>query len=280
MAYSVMLTLALINMLVFLTRVQLLFLAPISNHINGATQARLVYEDLRWEEKRTTNFGFDATLLDNRFTVVFDFFRSVSKDVLVPQPLPQYLGNLQGDPLVNIGSIQNKGIELELSYNPKTTGDFKWNISGNFSIIRNKVLELGNLGIDEATGEQRSYITSGNTRTQVGRAVGEFYVLRSDGIFQSTEEIIAHRAQAAYAQPGDIRYKNLVNGGTNDDINDQDRQFAGSPWPKFTTGLQLNSSYKNFSLNLQLYGSFGQKLYNDVLQRTGQLWLFQLSQEP
>lgn len=250
----------------FLNQGPTVVFGPDQQSVNGATQARLVYEDLRWEEKRTTNIGFDAALLDNRFTVVFDIFRSVSKDVLVPQPVPQYLGNLQGDPLVNIGSIENKGIELELGYNPQTTGDFKWNIAANFSIIRNKVLELGNLGIDEATGEQRAYITSGNTRTQVGRAVGEYYVLRSEGIFQSTEEINAHRAQAAYAQPGDIRYRNLVDGGTDDDINDQDREFAGSPWPKLTTGLQFNSSYKNFSLNLQLYGSFGQKIYNDVLR--------------
>jgi hypothetical protein len=74
--------------------------------------------------------------------------------------------------------------------------------------------------------------------------------------------IIGHRP--LYAKPGDIRYQNLVDGGSNDDINDQDRDFAGSPWPKFTTGLQGNLNYKGFSLNIQLYGAFGQKLYNDV----------------
>ncbi|HKG07077.1 MAG TPA: TonB-dependent receptor [Pedobacter sp.] len=234
--------------------------------VNGATQAKLVSESLRWEEKRTTNLGFDAGFLENRLTASFEAFRAVSKDVLVGQPLPFYLGNLLGDPLVNIGSIENKGLELEVAYRPASTGNFKWNIAANFSVIRNKVLELGSLGIDEETGEQRSYIASGNTRTQIGRAVGEYYVLRTDGIFQNQAEINAHRAQAAYAKPGDIRYVNYVNGGTDDDINDRDRVFAGSPWPKFTSGLQFNSSYKNFSLSLQLYGSFGQKLYNDVLR--------------
>ena len=153
-----------------------------------------------------------------------------------------------------------------MAYRPASTGNFKWNIAANFSIIRNKVLELGSLGIDEETGQPRAYIASGNTRTQIGRAVGEYYVLRSNGIFQNQAEIDAHRAQAAYGKPGDIRYINYVDGGTNDDINDRDRVFAGSPWPKFTTGLQFNSSYKNFNLSLQLYGSFGQKLYNDVLR--------------
>jgi len=232
----------------------------------GAIQAKLASGDLRWEKKKTTNLGFDASLFKDQFTVNFDVFRSVSEDVLLSQPLPGYLGNLQGDPIVNIGSIQNKGVELSLGYRPKLSGAFKWDIAGNISIVRNKVLELGNLGIDLDTGLPKNYIQSGNTRTQVGRSIGEYYVLKTDGIFQSQAEINAHKAQSAYAKPGDIRYVNTVDGGTNDDINDKDRVFAGSPFPKFTSGLQFNSSYKNFSLSLQLYGAFGQKLYNDVLR--------------
>lgn len=232
----------------------------------GAIQAKLASGDLRWEKKKTTNLGFDASLFKDQLTVNFDVFRSVSEDVLLAQPLPGYLGNLQGDPIVNIGSIQNKGIELNLGYRPKLDGDFKWDIAGNISVIRNKVLSLGNLGIDTETGQPKDYIQSGNTRTQVGRSIGEYYVLKTDGIFQNQAEIDAHKAQSAYAKPGDIRYVNMVNGGTNDDINDKDRVFAGSAFPKFTTGLQFNSRYKDFSLSVQLYGAFGQKLYNDVLR--------------
>ncbi|RZK77864.1 MAG: SusC/RagA family TonB-linked outer membrane protein, partial [Pedobacter sp.] len=232
----------------------------------GAIQAKLASGDLRWEKKKTTNLGFDASLLDNKFTVNFDAFRSVSEDVLLGQPLPGYLGNLQGDPIVNIGSIENKGLELNLGYNPQLEGDFKWDIAANISTVKNKVLELGNLGIDLETGLPKNYIQSGNTRTQVGRSIGEYYVLKTNGIFQNQEEINAHKAQSAYAKPGDIRYVNTIDGGTNDDINDKDRVFAGSPFPKFTTGLQFNSRYKDFSLSLQVYGAFGQKLYNDVLR--------------
>jgi hypothetical protein len=226
----------------------------------------LVFQDLRWEEKETTNIGLDASLFNNRFTVALDAFRSVSKDVLVGQPLPQYLGNLQGDPIVNIGSIENRGIELDLGYRPMSSGNFKWDIAANFGVIRNEVLELGNLGIDVATGLPRAYISSGNTRTQVGRSIGEYYVLRTNGIFQNQAEIVAHTAQSSYAKPGDIRYQNLVNGGTNDDINEFDRVFAGSPFPKLTTGLQFNSAFKNLTFSFQLYGAFGQKLYNDVIR--------------
>ncbi|EDM34007.1 putative outer membrane protein [Pedobacter sp. BAL39] len=232
----------------------------------GAIQAKLASGDLKWEKKKTTNLGFDASLLNDRFTINFDAFRSISEDVLLSQPLPGYLGNLQGDPIVNIGSIQNQGLELNLGYRPQSDGAVKWDIAANVSVIRNKVLELGSLGIDLDTGLPKNYIQSGNTRTQVGRSIGEYYVLKTDGIFQNQAEIDAHRAQSAYAKPGDIRYVNVLDGGTNDDINDKDRVYAGSPFPKFTTGLQFNSRYKDFSLSVQLYGAFGQKLYNDVLR--------------
>ncbi|QRR00662.1 SusC/RagA family TonB-linked outer membrane protein [Dyadobacter sandarakinus] len=229
----------------------------------GATQARLVYEDLKWEQKATANIGADVTLFNNKLAITVDAFRSVAKDVLLSLPLPLYIGNLQGDPLVNIGSIENKGIELELAYR-QNAGPFSWSIAPNFSIIRNKVLELGNLGIDEETGEPRNYIQSGNTRSQVGRSIGEYYLLQTDGLFQNDEEVQAHRAQASYAKPGDIRYVNRVDQGTTDDINDRDRNFAGSPWPKLTSGLILNGTWSGLSLNIQFYGAFGQKLYNDV----------------
>lgn len=234
--------------------------------VTGSTQARLVPGDLKWERKATANIGVDAGFMNNTLTATIDVFRSKTNDVLIEQPLAGYLGNLGGNPVVNIGTIENKGIELELGYRPRMTGNFSWNVAANVSVIRNKILALGNLGVDPATGQPRDYLQSGNTRSQVGRSIGEYFVLRTDGIFQNQGEIDKHGAQAAYAKPGDIRYQNIVSGGTNDDINDQDREFAGSPWPKFTTGVQGNLNYGDFTLNIQLYGAFGQKLYNDVVR--------------
>jgi len=234
--------------------------------VTGGTQARLVPGDLKWERKATANIGLDASFINNTLTATIDVFRSKTSDVLIEQPLPGYLGNLGGNPVVNIGEIENKGVELELGYRPRASGNLTWNVAANFSIIRNKILSLGNLGIDEVTKKPRNYLQSGNTRSQVGRSIGEYFVLRTDGIFQNQGEIDKHKAQAAYAKPGDIRYINSVDGGSTDDINDQDREFAGSPWPKFTTGLQGNLNFKGLNLNIQLYGAFGQKLYNDVIR--------------
>jgi len=233
----------------------------------GATQVSLVDPNLRWEQKATLNLGFDASLFNRQLNVSFDAFRSVTSDVLLYLPLPGYLGTVGGTGiLTNIGSIENKGVELELNYRPRQRHEnaFNWDITGNISFIRNKVLELGNLGVDPLTGLPRNYIQSGNTRTQVGRSIGEYYVVLTDGIFQNTEEIDEHRAQADIAQPGDIRYVNLLDRGTGNDITPDDRTYAGSPWPVFTSGIMWNGYYKNFTLNVQLYGVVGTKLYNDM----------------
>ena len=232
----------------------------------GGTQARVVDPNLRWEEKETLNLGFDASLFDRQLDVSFEAFRSVSSDVLLYLPLPGYIGSLGGDIFTNAGSIENKGVELDITYRPKVENEngFRWDISGNISFIRNKVLELGNLGIDASTGLPRNYIQTGNTRTQVGRSIGEYYVLLTDGIFQNQAEIDEHRAQSGIAKPGDIRYINLQDRGTGNDITADDRTFAGTPWPVFTSGMMFNGFYKNFTLNLQLYGVYGTKLYNDM----------------
>jgi TonB-dependent starch-binding outer membrane protein SusC len=232
----------------------------------GATQTRLVYENLKWEEKKTANIGVDVSFLNNTVTATVEVFRSRTDDVLIEQPLPRYLGNIGASPIVNLGVIENRGIEFELAYRPRAMGDWQWNVAANLSFIRNEIKELGNLGIDPVTGNPREYIQSGNTRSQVGRSIGEYYVLRTNGLFQSEKEVEDHRAQASYAKPGDVRYLNSQDDGSDDDINDKDRQFAGSPWPKLTAGVQFNLTYKAFALNLQLYGAFGQKLYNDVLR--------------
>lgn len=120
------------------------------NEFPGATQARLIYKDIKWEQKATTNIGADLMLFNNKLAITIDVFRLV-KDVLLSLPLPAYIENLQSDPLVNIGFIENKGIEIDLTYG-ETSGPFTWSVGPNFSLIRNKVLALGNLGVDEETG--------------------------------------------------------------------------------------------------------------------------------
>lgn len=223
----------------------------------GAIVTQLANSDLRWERKNTSNFGIEAAFLNNVITVSADYFIAKTKDVLVDLPISLTTGNAGGNPAVNAASLRNNGFELAVTYRPKPGKDFKWDATLNFTTIRNKVIAFGN-----ATTK---YTQLGDARTQIDRSIGEWYVLKTNGIFQSQAEIDAHTGKTGqvlqpWSRPGDIRYIDIDDDGTLD--LDKDRYYAGSPWADWETGLLLNASYKNFSINMQWYAVVGNKLYN------------------
>jgi hypothetical protein len=127
----------------------------------------------------------------------------------------------------------------------------------NFTTIKNKVTSFG----DTTT----KYTQLGDARTELGRSIGEWYVLQTDGIFQSQAEIDAHVNKDGdllqpWAQPGDIRYVDSDGDGFFN--TDKDRVYAGSPWADFEIGLVFNATYGNFNFNMQWYAVVGNELYN------------------
>jgi len=223
----------------------------------GGIVTQLANNNLRWERKNTTNFGVDASLFNNTITISADYFIAKTNDVLVDLPISLTTGNAGGNPPVNAASIRNNGFEIALTYRPKTKGDFKWDATLNFTTIRNTVLAFGN-----ATTQ---FTQLGDARTELGRSIGEWYVLQTDGIFQNQAEIDAHRGKTGqllqpWSRPGDIRYVDVDDDGLLD--LDKDRYYAGSPWADFETGLLLNFSYKQLSLSMQWYAVVGNTLYN------------------
>lgn len=217
----------------------------------GAINTQLANADLRWETKKTLNFGADAILLNNRLIVTAEYFIAKTEDVLVDLPISLTTGNAGGNPPVNAASIKNNGFELSANYRHPAMGDFKWDVTLNFTTIKNKVTSFG----DTTT----KYTQLGDARTQVGRSIGEWYVLKTDGIFQNQAEIDKHKVQP-WAKPGDIRY---VDSDGDGELNtDKDRVYVGSPWADFELGAVFNASWKNFTFGMQWYGVFGNQLYN------------------
>lgn len=230
----------------------------------GQYQAQITNPDLHWETRIQTNIGLDAALFNNRLNISADYYIAKSKDLLVNLPLAQYTGSI-GNPSANAGSVSNKGFEFSATY--KGGGrDFRWDVSANFTTIKNRVESVGNQGTD-ASGNKVNYFEATNfIRAQVGHAIGEWYVIKTDGIFQSQQEVNNYVNKNGTviqpnAKPGDVKYADANGDGV---INNNDRQFAGSPWPTLQAGAQFNAYYKGFSLNIQLTGIFGNKLYDDV----------------
>lgn len=225
----------------------------------GQYQAFITNPDLRWESRYETNIGLDAAFLNNRILFTAEWYNNKSKDVLVNLPLAQYLGG-GGSAAVNAGSIRNTGFEFTATYKNNTHA-LKWDISINGTTIKNEVLSVGNQGAGINYIQPTNFI-----RAQVGHSIGAWYVIQTNGIFQSEEEVNSYKSKDGTliqpnAKPGDIRYVDLSGDGQ---INNDDRTFVGSPWPSFQGGLQFNASYKQFNLNVQLVGVFGFKIYDDI----------------
>ncbi len=221
---------------------------------NGMTQVKLVNENLKWEELHQWNVGFDAALFNNRFTVSMDYYNKTTKDVLTQMQILMSTGNNGGNPVVNAASLQNRGFEFSLGWQDKK-GDWSYNVNWSGSTNKNTVLDLG---------YGKKIHDSGTTITTPGNPLGQWYIVKTAGIFQSMDEVMAHRTSDGKliqpnALPGDIRYVDFNDDGM---ITDADRQYCGETQPSFQTSLTAGVSWKGLELSLILSGSFGAMYMN------------------
>ncbi len=229
--------------------------------VSGFKPATLGSEDVTWETTKTINIGIDANMLDNHLAFGIDLWKRNTEDMLFREPIPQVMG-IATAPYVNVGEMENKGIDFEVSYNNSAVGgDLTYNISMNLSHYKNEILKLSgdpDRYIDAATERQKVY-----TRYTSGTAFPEFFGYIVDGIFQTQSEADAHApyGDTDYNQPGHFKYRDVNGDGT---ITADDRTFIGSPHPDLVGGLNLNLGYKNFDLTMFFYGSLGNEMVNYV----------------
>ncbi|QIP14488.1 TonB-dependent receptor [Spirosoma aureum] len=220
--------------------------------VPGASNRQLQNSNLKWESKTTTDVGIDATFLNGKIQLQADYFYSLSKNLLLRVPLPITAGNQGDNPYDNLGKIENKGFELSLTYQDKS-GDFRYSINGQLTSIHNKALQLV-----PSNGNQPLYGYGNVTRTEVNGPLAGFYVLRQAGIFQNQAEIDA-AAKQPNVTPGDVRYVDTNGDGQ---INNDDRQIVGTPFPKFEYGANISLSYKNIDFTVFFQGVSGNLLFN------------------
>jgi TonB-linked SusC/RagA family outer membrane protein len=242
--------------------------------IGGSTQqgaffSQLGNTDLKWEKTEMTNIGLDLGLFDNKITLAAEYYRRLTKDLILAQPIPNSLGYSQ-PPIVNIGSMENRGLEFVLGYNNKF-GDLTLDANANISFLNNKVLNLATETSSLFAGANADFGGFDITRTVAGEPIQHFYGWRRVGIFQSQAEIDAAPRQAN-ARPGDIRFEDINGDGV---IDAADRTILGNYLPKFTYGANFSLNYKGFDLNIFLQGVGGNKIYNaNKVTGQGMLRLF------
>ncbi|MBU3026237.1 SusC/RagA family TonB-linked outer membrane protein [Zobellia galactanivorans] len=235
----------------------------------GYVQRRISNSDLKWETKISKNIGLDLSMFNNRFTFTADVYENERKEMLLPLSTPPSAGTSQPrdvgtyNPIfVNAGDMTNRGIELAASYKGGLDHELVWDVSATFTTNKNEITNLN--GIERGYGGARPSVTLGTgvdytTFNAVGYEAGAFFLVETDGVIKTQEELDAYKTIYSGAKLGDMRY---VDQNGDNVIDDNDRVYKGSGQPEFEIGLNFNLAYKGFDLFVQNYFSGGAEIFN------------------
>ncbi|GAA4506044.1 TonB-dependent receptor [Hymenobacter ginsengisoli] len=205
----------------------------------GVVPGAIPNPNLGWEYTTTTNFGLDFGFLENRITGSLEVYQQTTNDLLLPKALPQASG--YGSVLINAGKTQNRGIEATLTtvnVRAKDLGGFEWSTDWNFTLNREKVLDLNQYNADGSPSND-----IGNQRF-IGQPLYVIYDFHNIGVWQASE---ADQAKKYGSKVGQIKVED-VNGDGKIDAND--RVIVGSRQPKFEAGLTNRFRFKGFDLTV------------------------------
>jgi TonB-linked SusC/RagA family outer membrane protein len=230
----------------------------------GFSQTTYGNPDATWELDKNLNFGFDGTFFGNKLDISADYYVKKIKDLLFNPNLPGTAGTAR-QPYSNVGGMENHGFDLAITSHNKFSDDFNMNATVTFTTYDNEITKVtvGQSYFDLNSGR---FNGSSIIRNQVGGPVGGFFGYKTDGFWDSQAEITAANTAAggtyqSDAALGRFKYTDMNGDGK---ITAEDRTLLGNPNPKFTGGLNLDFTYKRFDLNMFLYGSYGNKIWNDV----------------
>jgi TonB-linked SusC/RagA family outer membrane protein len=233
--------------------------------VSGTAIGQVPNPNIKWEEAKKFDVGLDLKLLDNKISIVTDYFIDTRADLLIPNiPVSGITGNAApgaSSPTINAGTVRNSGLEFSIDYKNKFSDDFSMSVGYNITFLKNEVLEVNN-GTGFIEGGSFGVGQPAPSRMEVGQPIGYFYGYKTNGIFQNQAEIDAHPSQIALganAAPGDIRYVDVNGDGV---IDTKDRSNIGDPIPQATMGLNLQLNYKNIDFAVYTFASVG----NDMVR--------------
>jgi TonB-linked SusC/RagA family outer membrane protein len=224
--------------------------------VPGFRQASLGNPNLKWEENRSTNVGTDIALFEGQLNFVFDIYKRATNNLLFDPRTPATAG-FAAPPIVNIGKMENRGFDFSLGH----TGSW-WSANFNGSHYNNKIVSID--GVQTSFPGPTGTRIGTQTINQIGQPIGAFYGFVADGFFRDAADVAAHATQDG-AAPGRIKFRD-VNG--DNVINNDDRTIIGSPHPKFTMGLDLGAHRGNWDASATVFGSYGNKIFDNQLDFT------------
>lgn len=242
---------------VYLSRLGQNFTSFGNNVVNTSFPSAVQNRDIKWEIVEDLNSGIDFGFLQNKLTGSLEFYTKTTNDMLFQKSFPVYSG-YPNDARIwsNVGSMTTDGIDFSLAYNSNIKS-FNYGANLNFttSNVRMSALSIEN---------EQLFGNAERTLTVQGDEPGYFYGFVADGLFQNKVELNSHTNERGdmlqpLAQEGDIRFLDINNDGV---LDGRDRTKIGSPWAKYTFGLNLNCSYKGFDFLANIYSSIGNDIVN------------------
>lgn len=219
--------------------------------------------NVKWEESEQIDVGFDLTFLNDRMDFTTDYFVKTTKDLLIPAiPVTGILGTYGpggASPTINAGTVQNRGWEFALGYRGPAIEHFSYRINYNLTLLQNEVLKVDN-GTQFYEGGSFGVGQAAPARMEVGQPMGYFYGYKTDGIFQTQEEVDAAPSQKGVgyaASPGDIKFVDVNGDGV---ITPEDKTNIGDPIPNVIMGLNISLQYRNFDFVAYAFASIGNEI--------------------
>ncbi|HLU90095.1 MAG TPA: SusC/RagA family TonB-linked outer membrane protein, partial [Cyclobacteriaceae bacterium] len=240
------------------------------NGIAMVQNTSLANSELQWEKSKTLNFGLDLGIWDERVSILFDIYRRETDNLLASLALPHSTGF--GSILTNSGSLENRGVEIELRASVlPASSPFQWEISFNAATVKNKILELPHNGIENNRvggflvwdAELRDYAWKGGL--QEGGTMGDYYAYKHLKVFATDEE--AANAPVDINVPHDDKRKyggdvDFLDADGNNIIDSRDMVYVGNEFPTATGGIFSSFFYKNISLGVRMDYTIGHTIYN------------------
>lgn len=222
----------------------------------GFGPANFANQSLTWENVEQLDFGVDFSILNGKLRFEGSYFTKDTEGLFFPRNLPAVVGTDNLSTVTNVGSLNNRGIEIDVNATIVDTKDFSWNINANFTSVRNEVLNLAESDtISSGRGGEVGFGTGSQLLIQ-GDRLGHFFGLQTDGLY---DDDVSLTFNSSTRQPGDLKYVD-TNGDGN--VTPDDRVFLGYSIPDKFWGLTSTWKYKGISLSVLMQGSHGNKIAN------------------
>ncbi len=234
-------------------------------NVGGASINDLPNSALTWETTTMLNIGVDFGLFNDALYGSIEYYDNETANMLFRQPIPASLGYLS-NPFVNQGTVETTGFDITLGYRGTTGFGLNWDVTANVSTTSNEITDLGE---EDADIFVAGFEGDNLAIYRVGEPIGSFFGWKTQGIFQTQEEV-DNNASQSNAAPGDIRFADIAgpeddNGnptGPDGEITGADRTIIGNYFPDVIYSVNINLDWKGFDFNLFLNGVSGNQIYN------------------